>query len=326
LIRSPATDIRAIPRRTLCLALAAQFLVSLTGCISVGAGGAQGPRRTALATGDDAITIASFDFPESRLLSEIYAQALESKGFRVERAFGLGPRELVQPALEKGLVEFVPEYLGTALQFVTREAGQASSFTDAEHRRLTDALRGRGITVLEPAPAQDANAVAVSAATAAKFGLKTISDLAPVAGQLVLGGPPECPSRPLCLPGLEKTYGLKFLKFVGLDAGGPYTVAELSAGLIGAAVLFTTDWQISARGFVVLDDDRSLQPAENVTPVVRSDIVATYGDRFVYTVNAVSASLTTVGLRELNSLVGTRSGTVARVATVWLRSKGLIPD
>jgi hypothetical protein len=89
-------------------------------------------------------------------------------------------------------------------------------------------------------------------------------------------------------------------------------------------VLFSTDWQISARGFVVLDDDRRLQPAENVTPVVRSEIVTTYGDRFVDAVNAVSANLTTIGLRELNSLVGLKSGTVAQVAAAWLRSRGLL--
>jgi osmoprotectant transport system substrate-binding protein len=317
--------IKAIPTRTLRVGLVSLLSVSLTACISIGSGGAQGPRKSALATGDDAITIASFDFPESQLLSEIYAQALESKGFRVKRAFGLGPRELVEPALEKGLVEFVPEYLGTALQFVTRGTAEASPYSETERQALAEAFRSREISVLKPAPAQDANAVAVTAGTAAKFGLKSISDLAPVADQLVLGGPPECPSRPLCLPGLERTYGLKFLRFVGLDAGGPYTVAELSAGLIGAAVLFTTDWQISARGFVVLDDDRSLQPAENITPVVRTEIVAAYGDRFVAAVNAVSAKLTTTGLRELNSRVGQRSGTVAQVATAWLALQGLIP-
>jgi osmoprotectant transport system substrate-binding protein len=316
--------IGATRARAIRLALASLLVVSLAACISTGRGGVQGPRASELATGDDAITIASFDFPESRLLSEIYAQALESKGFRMKRAFGIGPRELVEPALEEGLVEFVPEYLGSALQFVTRGAGRASSFIETEHQTLVEALGGRGISVLESAPAQDANAVAVSATTAARFGLKSISDLAPVAGQLVLGGPPECPSRPLCLPGLEKTYGLRFDKFVGLDASGPYTVAELSAGLVDVAVLFTTDWQISARGFVVLEDDRRLQPAENVTPILRSDIVKAYGDRLVEAVNAVSAKLTTVGLRELNSLVGQRSGTVAQVAAAWLRSKGLV--
>src|SRR5438034_11272694 len=123
--------------RTIRLALASLLVVSLAACISTGRG-VQGPRATALATADGAITIASFDFPESRLLSEIYAQALESRGFRVKRAFGIGPRELVEPALEKGLIEFVPEYLGTALQFVTRGQGQASSFMETEHQTLVE--------------------------------------------------------------------------------------------------------------------------------------------------------------------------------------------
>jgi osmoprotectant transport system substrate-binding protein len=318
--------LRTIRTRILRLALACVLVFSLAACISIGGPEGQGPRNPSLAAGDGAITIASFDFPESRLLSEIYAQALESNGFRVKRAFGLGPRELVQPALENGLVEFVPEYLGTALQFVRRGTVGVSADTGAEHRALVDAVASRGIAVLASSPAQDANALAVTARTAAMYHLKTISDLEPVAKQLVLGGPPECPSRPLCLPGLEMTYGLSFERFEPLDAGGPITVAELASGLIDVAVLFTTDWQIQAKGFVVLDDDMGMQPAENVTPVVREDVLATYGSRFSGVVDSVSAKLTTSGLAELNGMVSRNAGTLEAIAAGWLRSKGLAQD
>ncbi|MGH2555953.1 MAG: ABC transporter substrate-binding protein, partial [Actinomycetota bacterium] len=278
------------------------------------------------ATGDDAITIASFDFPESVLLAEIYAQALESEKFQVKRALNLGPRELVEPTLERGLVEFVPEYLGSALGFVTRGTAQASADVDTTHRKLADALDSRGITVLEPAPAQDVNALAVTAQTAATYRLKTISDLAPVAPQLVFGGPPECPSRPLCLPGLQRTYGLRFKRFQGLDAGGPYTSSGLASGQIDVGLLFTTDWNIRKNGFVLLEDDRSLQPAENVTPVVRDEIIAAYGARFTDVIDAVSAKLTTGELRELNRQVGLEGKPPAQVARTWLRSRDLLPS
>lgn len=303
--------------------LALVLLLPLTNCVSIGVG-VQGSRATALATNDDAITVASFNFPESHLLAEIYAQALEANGFRVVREMDLGPRELVEPALEKGLVEFVPEYLGTLLQFVEPDTGEVSADAEAEHRALVDALAAKGISALAPSPAQDANALAVSARTAATYGLHSISDLKKVAGQLVLGGPPECPSRPLCLPGLKATYGLTFKRFEPLDAGGPITVGELASGLIDVAVLFTTDWQIRAKGFVVLEDDLGMQPAENVTPVIREELLAKYGSRLSDVVGAVSAKLTTRGLADLNGEVSQRAKTLEAIASGWLRSKGLI--
>jgi osmoprotectant transport system substrate-binding protein len=311
-------------RRAGC-AIIALLALPLSACVTIGRG-PQGERATELATQDDAITIASFDFPESRLLAEIYAQALESKGFEVKRALGLGPRELVEPALEKGLVEFVPEYLGTATQFVSRGTARPSPDVEGGRRALVEAFADRGISVLAPAPAQDANALAVTAATAAKYDLETISDLKSVAAELVLGGPPECPSRPLCLPGLQKTYGLTFERFDPLDAGGPITVAELASGLIDVAVLFTTDWQIQAKGFVVLDDNLGMQPAENVTPVVREEILARYGEPFSEVIDAASSKLTTSGLAEMNGMLSRNVGTPEAIAAGWLRSKGLVRD
>jgi osmoprotectant transport system substrate-binding protein len=307
----------------MCLLLVPLLVLSLTGCISVGRG-SEGDRSVTLATGDDAITVASFDFPESVLLAEIYAQAMEAEGFKVKRAFDLGPRELVEPAIERALVEFVPEYLGTALQFVTHGTAEVSSDGAATHRELVDAFSERRVTVLDSSPAQDANAIAVTSQTAAKFGLKTISDLIPIAGELVFGGPPECPSRPLCLHGLRTTYGLNFKSFVGLDAGGPLTSAELASGLIDVGLLFTTDWQIRTNGFVVLEDDRRMQPAENVTPIVRNEVIAAYGSRFSDIVNAVSMRLTTEALRELNGRVSLNGSPPADVATSWLTSAGLV--
>lgn len=292
-------------------------------CVSVGLGSA--PDRTAVpATADNAISVASFDFPESVLLAEIYAQALEARGLRVKRELSLGPSELVEPALERGLVEFVPEYVGTALEFLDRGSHQASADQDATRGRLAEAFRGRGVDVLASAGAQDANALAVTAETSAKYGLRKISDLAPVAGMLILGGPPECPSRPLCLLGLRSEYRLDFKEFMPLDAGGPLSVEGLASGQIDVAVLFTTDGAIPARGFIVLKDDLSLQPAENITPVVRAEVVARYGRRFTDAVDAVSAALTTQGLRELNRLMSFGSSSPAQIARMWLQSKHLI--
>jgi osmoprotectant transport system substrate-binding protein len=284
----------------------------------------RGTSPVATVTGDDAVTVASFAFAESVILAEIYAQALEERGFTVERAHELGPRELVEPALEKGLIEFVPEYLGTALDFLRKQAGEGTPDIEATYRELVGEFERRGIAALEPASAQDANGIAVTEETAERFDLQAISDLIPFAGELVFGGPPECPSRPLCLDGLERVYGLRFKSFLSLDTSGQYTVAALEQGRVDVALLFTGSGYIAANNFVLLRDDLRLQPAENIVPVVRSEILDRYGDEFVAAVDAVSMRLTTEELIELNRLVSLDGEDPAAVATHWLVSQGLL--
>ena len=284
-------------------------------------GSAPAPRTTAL--DDDAITVASFNFSESVLLAQLYGQALRSAGFRVELALDLGARELVEPALQRGLVELVPEYAGSALEFVAGE-GSASPDEQATHRALARAMARRGLSVLAPSPAQDQNGIVVTKETATRYGLHAISDLGPVAEQMAFGGPSECRERALCLAGLTSVYGLRFESFVPLDEGGALTVAALQAGQVQAALLFTSDGQIDAHGFVLLEDDRHLQPAENVTPIVRTDALRRFGPRLAEVTNAVSAALTTEDLQRMNGDIAAGE-TPAAVAAGWLAEHG-IPD
>jgi len=280
------------------------------------------PPAITTALDDEAITLASFNFPESVLVGEIYAQALEGEGFAVKRQLGLGARELVEPSLERGLVEFVPEYSGSALEFLTRGEGLATSDEALTHDRLEEVFAERGVAVLEPAPAQDKNGFAVTRETADRFGLRSISQLVPEAPELAFGGPPECPERPLCLGGLEDVYGLEFGTFESLDAGGPVSVTALRSGTVDVALLFTTDAAIDRYDFVLLYDDLGLQPAENVTPVVREEVVEEHGDAFVRVVDSVSALLRTGDLRELNARVA--EGQAPReVAAAWLAEHGV---
>lgn len=280
------------------------------------------PPATTTALEDDAITVASFNFPESVLVGEIYAQALEGEGFAVKRQLGLGARELVEPSLERGLVEFVPEYSGSALEFLTRGEGLATSDEALTHDRLEEVFADRGVAVLAPAPAQDQNGFAVTRETADRYGLRSISQLVPEAPELAFGGPPECLERPLCLGGLEDLYGLEFGTFESLDAGGPVSVTALRSGTVDVALLFTTDAAIDRYDFVLLYDDLGLQPAENVTPVVREEVVQEHGDAFVRLVDSVSAFLTTGDLRELNARVA-EGETPREVAAAWLAEHGL---
>jgi osmoprotectant transport system substrate-binding protein len=298
-------------------------LVAIVAAVALGGCGSP-PRADspAGALGDDAITVASFDFPESELLAEIYGQALEAAGFEVRFEIGLGPREFVQPALALGLVELVPEYAGSALQFVSLEETQPTDDVRATASALERALRDRRLVALAPAPAQDANAVVVTRALAAQYTLDEISDLEVVASRLTFGGPPGCTERPFCLAGLDTTYGLDFAGFLPLDVGGPLTHQALGAGHVDVALLFTTDPRIATDERVVLADDRGLQPAENVTPVVHREVVERWGDPMVEAVDAVSRHLTTGGLQSLNARMADGEPR-ARVAADWLRAEGL---
>ncbi|HEY3647365.1 MAG TPA: ABC transporter substrate-binding protein [Streptosporangiaceae bacterium] len=270
------------------------------------------------------ITVGSFDFPESVLLAEIYGQALAEDNFPVRILPDLGSRELVDSALMSGLVQLVPEYAGSALEFFSLGRLSATSDAEAASRALTGSVAGRGLVPASPAPAQDANAIVVTAATAARYGLRSIADLARLAPGLMFGGPPECPGRAYCLPGLKRVYGLRFKAFIPLDAGGPLTLQALEEGDIGVALLFTTDPDIPARHLVVLADDRGLQPAENITPVVRRDVIARYGPNLLAALNAVSALLDTGELRGLDAQVELAGQDPRLVAGRWLRAHGLI--
>jgi osmoprotectant transport system substrate-binding protein len=270
-----------------------------------------------------AVRVGSFDFPESVLLGEIYAATLEAQGVDVVRELGAGPREAVAPALEQDLLDLVPEYLGASLSFVTLGEEESSSVPSAAHEALARAYAERGIAVLDYAPAQDQNAIAVRTATAREHGLTTISDLRPVAGEMTFGGPPECPVRPLCLPGLERTYGLRFEGFRTLDVGGPMTVAALAGGEVEVALLFSTDPSLDDPDVTVLRDDKDLQPAENVVPVVREEVAERLGPRALDAVDRVSARLTTDVLRDLNAQVALDLEP-ADVAVAWLRGERLL--
>ena len=309
--------------RTICRAACAALAVALAACTASG-GHASSAAGTPARPGP-VISVGSFDFPESVLLAEIYGEALAADKFPVRILANLGPREVVDPALVDGLVQLVPEYAGSALQFFSLGKLSATSDAAVANRALAASVAARGLVAARPAPAQDANAIVVTTATAARYRLRSIADLARVAPGLVFGGPPECPGRAYCLAGLKRVYGLRFRSFIPLDAGGPLTLQALEAGYIGVALLFTTDPGIPARHLVVLADDRGLQPAESITPLVRRDVIVRYGPDLAAALNRVSALLDTGTLRSLNARVALAGQDPRLVAGSWLRAHGLIP-
>jgi osmoprotectant transport system substrate-binding protein len=259
-------------------------------------------------------------FTENRIVAEMYAQVLEHAGYIVERHLDLRSRETSQSALEAGQIDLKPEYLSSLLLFLHPSA-EASS--DAANVAQLDArlLRPRGITLLTPSPAQDTNQFVANAETADRFDLTTVSSLIPVADRLTFGGPPECPVRPFCLPGLDDVYGIIFNDFIPLDPGGPLTVDALQRDTVQVGLLFSTDPRIEQHGFVPLVDDRRLQDAENITPVIRTEKL---NDEIRGSLDAVSAQLTTEEMTELVGQVVIDGRSVSTVATGFLTRNGLL--
>ena len=297
------------------VALAAVTVLALLGA-ACGNSAGKPPAATEAPKGK--IVVGSTNFSEQLILANMYADLLEHHGYQVTLRPNLGNRDVVQPALQKGEIDLLPEYVGTLLEYL--EPGSATADTLASADKLRRLLRDKGLTALQPAEAEDANALVVTEKTATEKKLTKISDLAGSAKEMVLGGPPECPTRPLCLQGFKTTYGLQFKEFKPLDAGGPITKEALEKGQVDVAVLFSSDGAIPARKFVVLEDDQHLQPAENVIPVIRTDKVS---EGLEKALTELSEKLTTEELSELNKRVDVDKEDPAEVAGAWLKEKGL---
>jgi osmoprotectant transport system substrate-binding protein len=299
-----------------------RLTVVLAACSGLVACDAFGFGSTSVAptrAGDTIVVGVSGAFAENQLVAEMYAQVLERAGYDVRRELDLRSRESSQNALESGRIDVKPEYLSSLLLFMDRSA-EASEDPAVVAGQLGNLLRSRGITLLTPSPAQDTNQFVANAETADRYDLTTMSSLAPVAGELTLGAPAECPQRAFCLPGLKDVYGIVFNDFRPTDIGGPLTVAALTNNDVQVALMFSTDPRISERGFVPLVDDRNLQDAENITPAIRSDKV---NDEIRGLLDAVSARLSNDTLTDLVGRIVIDGEDVATVARGFLTENDL---
>jgi osmoprotectant transport system substrate-binding protein len=265
----------------------------------------------------DTIVVGSANFQESVLLAHIYAEALKAKGVKVSTKLNIGSREAYIPGIKDGSIDLIPEYSGVLLQYFDKSATETSP--DDVYAALQKALPDT-LTVLDKSSAEDKDAIVVTKDTASKYNLKSIADLAPVAGTLTFGGPPEFKTRPDGIPGLKKNYNVTFGSFKTLDAGGPLTVNALKNGQIDAGDIFTTDPSIAKNNFVVLEDPKNNFAAQNVLPLINK---AKASDTVKTTLNAVSAKLDTKTLIDLLTKVILDKQDPNAVAKAWLSSAGL---
>ena len=298
----------------------AAILLAVMGPV-LGACGSANPLGGGSSSSDlKSIVVGSADFPESKIIAEIYAQALEANGFTVGRQFGIGSRETYVPAVRDHSIDLVPEYTGNLLQYFNPKTTVTTP--DQVELALIRALPG-DLSILTPSPANDTDTVAVTQATAQKWNLKTIGDLAAHSAEVKFGGPSEFQSRTEGLPGLKAKYGLDIKpdNFVSIsDGGGPATVRALIDGTVTAADIFSTSPAIPQNKLVVLEDPKNNFLAANVVPLVSSQKMS---DELKMVLDAVSAKLTTEGLIELNAAVSGNKGVDPdEAARKWIRDNG----
>lgn len=304
------------------LALAAATSFALAACGSSGGGSSVTPGSKGT------ITVASANIPESTLVAHMYADVLEKAGYVVNTRYNLGNRELYLKALGRGEIDLVPEYLSTLTTVLAQESdpnatGPASGDAAKTLAALEPLAAAKGLTAYPYSRAADQNAFAVNADTASRYGLKNLSDLSKsnVVGKLTLGGPPGCPKRPFCQLGLERTYGARFAGFTSLDAGGPLTINAIANGSVGIGLVVSSAGAVASKKLVVLADDKHLQKADNILPLIRT---AKASPEIAAALATVDEALTTEALTKLNKKVGVDKDDPSDVAQHFLRDKGII--
>lgn len=270
----------------------------------------------------EAVTVGSADFPESQIIAEIYAGALSSEGIEAQTELGIGAREAYVGAVQDGSIDVVPDYTGNLLLFNDPEAsaGSADEVLSALPLSLPD-----GLTVLEPAEAENKDAIVVTQETADEHGLRSITDIAPLCQEMTFAGPPEFQERAYGLTGLEENYGCEPGSFEPInDSGGPLTVGALTDGDADAADIFTTTPAIEEEGLVVLEDPENNFVAQQVIPLTASGRLS---DEAVEVLDGVSEKLTTEDLIELNQIVsGDGAQSPQDAADHWLGDNGYSTD
>ena len=264
------------------------------------------------------IQIRGQDFGEAITIAEVYGQYLGAKGYPVEILTPAGFRTEALDGLQSGDFNLIVDYVGGTQVAVAPDAASTAD-VDEIVTNITDPLQALGLTLLDYSPAVDGDAFVVRGDSEAS----TISDVADL--DYVLGGSSQCPERPQCLIGLEDPdiYGITFADFITLEFG-PLLGEALANNEVDAVIWNTTAPQITEQGFKVLDDDQGLFPAQNIAPIISTELLEAYGDQLAADLNELSAMITTDDLLAWNTETDIEFRESDEVATEWLESKGLL--
>lgn len=306
------------------------FVAAACGSSSSGGNPGTGSSSSALPaycggqSGSGDVLVAAAQFSENETLANIYVDVLKACGYKATTKT-FASRETYYRLVTKGKVQAVPEYAATLTDYINGLANgpNAASKASGDIDTTMAALRAElpsSLAVLNPAAATDRNAFAVKTSFATTNNITTLSQLAAYskAHALTLAGPPECPSRPFCEPGLKKTYGMNIGKFQQTDADGPLTRKALTSGKADVGLVFSSDGDLASLGLTVLTDDKDLQASDNVVPLVTKSLST---GAAASALNAVSAKLDQKTLQALNAAVVVDKGTPAQVAQQFVQQE-----
>jgi osmoprotectant transport system substrate-binding protein len=272
------------------------------------------------------ITVGGANFTEMTIMEQLYGQLLTKAGYPVAYK-AVANREIYAPALQQGDIDVVPEYAATMANYLNLKANgpKAPSIASPDPQKTLDNmkpyLQKLGLTAFAVSPAADSNAFAVLKKYADANSLTTLSDLAKLGKPIRLAATTECPDRPFCMPGLEKTYGLKVSELLPLGFGTPQAKQAVVSGKADMVLVGTTDATLSSLGLVLLQDDKKLQNADNLVPIVNK---TANQPAIQQALDKLSSTLTTEDLTQLNAKVDAQRQKPEDVAKEYLTSKGLL--
>jgi osmoprotectant transport system substrate-binding protein len=312
-------------RRYRTLALGAVVLALVVSACTPGGSGGSPSASGSQGADKPAVSVGSAAFYEAAVVGEMYAQALEAKGYEVERHLEIGERPAVHAAMDAGEVNLIPEYLGGLAGALTESADLPADPQEAWDN-LQEPLAGKGWAAFDFSPGTDADGFAVRQETATDLGLETMSDVAAVADQLAWGLAPGCPENPVCGPGLNEVYGIDIsaLDVQSLEPCSTAMADALNTEVIDVAQVCTTQPDIVSFNFKLLEDDMTLQPAQNIVGVATAELADAAPADFAETINAINAALTTEVLTQLGVEIVVDQTDMADVARNFLEDNGLL--
>jgi osmoprotectant transport system substrate-binding protein len=297
------------------------FLLLLLAFVAGACGGEDEPAAEPAKTPQaPTVRLGTKDFSEQYILGELYAQALRAKGFKVELKPDIGSSEIVDKALTLGSIDMYPEYTGVLLSEIAQQPERPKT-AEAAYKRAKNFQEGRGFTLLAMTPFENANAIAVKPEFAERNGVRTIADLGKIRGRATIGAPPEFRTRYEGLEGLQKVYGLDKLRVRAIQIGRQYR--ELDRGGVDAVAVFSTDGQLGAGEYRVLEDPKRLFSFQNVAPVISRKLLDS-SPELAAAADAVSAKLTTEAMQEMNAAVAIDGQTPTVVAEKFLSENDLL--
>lgn len=280
--------------------------------------------------GKGSLVVGAAGFTESNVLAELYSQLLKDAGYSTSIKT-VNNRELYEPALEKGEIDVVPEYAATLTEFLNAKVNGpkapedkpvASSDVAATVAGLEKLAAPLGIKALPAGEAVDQNAFAVTKEFAQKNNVKSLSDLGKSGLKVKIAAGDECAVRPFCAPGLTKTYGIAVAGIDPKGVGTPQAKQAVKDGADQLVLTTTTDATLDSYGLVLLEDDKKLQNADNVLPVVNAKDAG--APEVAAALDRLTKVLTTADLVDLNRKVDAERAKPADVAKTYLESKGLL--